>query len=175
MFSTPVPAGWAALCVPTDRNSPGGLNYSNQPSRPFPWHRCLPPRTDTPLEQRLSHRCQGRWHCSHSYTRPVGRLWEVWGFVPEGVVLIGAIWDAPWLCTLRSWLEQSAERGALLGQGLCSSLQQIFFSGARQGWAGEDLASVHFSLLTLWQPLNEQTTRKQIWSSPRLRWPDLGC
>ena len=43
---------------------------------------------------------------------------------------------------------------ALLRQGLHSSLQQIC-SGARQGWGGENQASVHFSLLTHWQPLNE--------------------
>lgn len=90
-----------------------------------------------------------------------------------GIVLTGAIWDVPWPRTLRRWLEQSAEHGALLEQGLQPAAD--FFPGARQGWAEEDLASVHFSLLTLWQPLNEQTTRQQIWSSPRLRWPDLGC
>lgn len=41
IFSTPVPAGWDVLRVPTDRNSPGRLNYSNQPSRSFQWHFCL--------------------------------------------------------------------------------------------------------------------------------------
>lgn len=76
-----------------------------------------------------------------------------------GPVLQGAVWSR-------------AEHGALLEQGL-QPAADFFFSGVRQ--AGEDLASVHFSLLTLWQPLNEQTTRQQIWSSPRLRWPDLGC
>lgn len=39
--------------------------------------------------------------------RPVGRLWAAWGLVPVGIVLIGAIWDAPWPCTPRSCLEQS--------------------------------------------------------------------
>jgi len=43
---------------------------------------------------------------------------------------------------------------APLRQGLRSSLQQLCF-GERQGWGGENQASVHFSLLTRWQPLSE--------------------
>lgn len=74
------------------------------------------------------------------------------GLVSKGVALIGAVWDVLWLRPLTRWLQQSAEH--MLSFGRVFSLQQIC-AGARQGWGGENQASVHFSLLTHWQPLNE--------------------
>lgn len=69
------------------------------------------------------------------------------GLVPKGVVLIGAFWDVPWLCT-KELAGAECQAQALLGQNLCSSLQEIF-SGARQGWAEEDLASASLFANTL--------------------------
>lgn len=125
-------------------------------------------------------RCWGRRHRSFSDTRPAGRT--RWGghakrrtgpagLFLRGFALIGAVRDVPLAPSSNEAVTAESRACALLRRGRRSSSRQIC-SGAR---GGEDPASVHFSLLTRWQPLNEQTTRKQIWSSPRLRWPDLVC
>lgn len=130
------------LRVPTDRNSPDRLNYSNQPSRSFQWRCCLRLRQATvvgpqgaafplvsgemtPLTQLRQPRRQGSvgWACKAVYG----------GLVSKGATLTEVVWGVRRLRPPREELQQRAEHTLSFGRVFAPACSRFALVQGRAG------------------------------------------